>query len=520
MKTLQRLIPNLYRDSVSLMQLSEEIQSIEGITQASAIMASENNISLLLESGLLESSIEPHPNDLLIVVSGENSKLVEKAMETAEELLMERKDVVDSEAIQTTPLRSIQMSLEKDWEANLALISSPGTYAAAEALKAMSLGLHVLMFSDNVSYEDEVMLKKYSEKHDLLFMGPDCGTAIINGLPLGFANVVKQGNIGVVAAAGTGLQQVTSLIDRKGGGISQAIGTGGHDLSAKVGGITMRQGIRALAADSKTDVIVLISKPPSPSVMEIVLEEAEKAGKPVVINFIGADPEVISGNNLLGVPTLEAAAAAAVNLALGEKYETPRHDDSSDLKGLAENLVAGFIPGQAFIRGLFSGGTFCFEAMHLLGKNIGPVYSNIPINPDWMLKDVWNSYRHTAIDLGDDLFTQGRPHPMIDFRLRNERILQEAADPEVAVILLDIVLGYGSNMDPASEIIPAINKAHTLAKNSGRHLVFIASVCGTESDPQNLHQQEYSLREAGVTLTESNAQAAFLAADVINNIKG
>jgi len=520
MATAQRMIRNLYRDSVSLMQLSEKIQHMPEISQASAIMASENNISLLVESGLLKAGIAPSPNDLLIVVEGNNADSAAAALDAVEGLLMKRADDADSQDVQSLAPRSIQMSLEKMPDANLALISTPGDYAAAEALKAMHLGLHVMMFSDNISHEDEIMLKHYSDKHALLFMGPDCGTAILNGIPLGFANVVRRGNIGVVAASGTGLQQVTSLIDRWGGGISQALGTGGHDLSAEIGGITMKQGIKALSDDPSTKIIVLISKPPSPAVMENVLLEAEKAGKPVVINFIGADMQSITGEMLHGVPTLEAAASAAVLLARDEPVGSVGTDLPQQLVKDAETAAKTFKPGQKYVRGLFSGGTFCFETLHLLGQLLGPVYSNIPLRPEWKLENVWQSQAHTAIDLGDDLFTKGRPHPMIDFRLRNERLLQEAGDPETAVILLDIVLGYGSNMDPAAEIVPAIQGAQAIARNNARGLVFIASVCGTEGDPQNLALQEEALKNAGVYLAESNAQAALMAAAVVKNIKG
>jgi len=520
MATAQRIIRNLYRDSVSLMQLSEKIQQMPEISQASAIMASENNISLLVESGLLKAGIVPSPNDLLIVVEGNNADAAAAALDAVEDLLMKRADDTDSQDVQSLAPRSIQMSLEKMPDANLALISTPGDYAAAEALKAMHLGLHVMMFSDNISHEDEIMLKHYSDKHALLFMGPDCGTAILNGIPLGFANVVRRGNIGVVAASGTGLQQVTSLIDRWGGGISQALGTGGHDLSAEIGGITMKQGIKALSNDPSTKIIVLISKPPSAAVMQNVLLEAEKAGKPVVINFIGADMRSITGEMLHGVPTLEAAASAAVLLARDEPIGSVETDLPPQLVKDAEAAAETLKPGQKYVRGLFSGGTFCFETLHLLGQLLGPVYSNIPLRPEWRLANVWQSQAHTAIDLGDDLFTKGRPHPMIDFRLRNERLLQEAGDPETAVILLDIVLGYGSNMDPAGEIVPAMREAQAIARKNARSLVFIASVCGTESDPQNLALQEEALKNAGVYLAESNAQAALMAAAVVKNFKG
>jgi FdrA protein len=520
MTTAQRIIRNQYRDSVSLMQFSEKLRVLPGIQQASAVMATGNNINLLVEAGLLKSVVPPSPNDLLIVIEGLDDLSASAALDEAETLLNKRSEEHGTEGVRAMAPRSIEMGLEKIPGANLALISTPGEYAVAEALKALHLGLHVMMFSDNVSGDDEVMLKQYSSEHNLLFMGPDCGTAIVNGIPLGFANVVRRGAIGVVAASGTGLQQVTCLIDRWGGGVSQALGTGGHDLSARVGGITMKQGIAALAADPATTVIVLVSKPPSAKVMESVLEEAANCGKPVVIDFIGADPTTITANRLLGVRTLDAAAAAAVALSKGKPVSSSTAELPPELSAAAKESALRLQPGQKYLRGLFSGGTFCFESLLLLGEQLGPVYSNIPLKPEFKLTNVWKSQAHTAIDLGDDLFTQGRPHPMIDFRLRNERLLQEANDPETALIMLDVVLGYGSNMNPAAELVPAITAARAMAEKDGRTVIFVGSVCGTQGDPQNLAQQESVLREAGVLLAESNAQAARLAAAIIKQVKG
>src|SRR5690606_14776291 len=125
----------------------------------------------------------------------------------------------------------------------------PGVYAAFEAFRALENNLNVMMFSDNVTVEDEIKLKDLAVKKDLLMMGPDCGTAIINGVGLCFANKIKRGPIGLVAASGTGLQEVTVLIDQFGGGISQAIGVGGRDLSKDVMGRMTLHAINALNAD-------------------------------------------------------------------------------------------------------------------------------------------------------------------------------------------------------------------------------------------------------------------------------
>ena len=515
MATSQRVIKNLYRDSVSLMQFSKKLRALDGIHQASAVMASENNIGLLMEAGLLAAAVTPSPNDLLIVVEGQDDSSVGAALDQAEAMLKQKSMDAGEGGVRRVQPRSIEMGLASMPSANFVLISTPGEYAAAEARKALHLGLHVMMFSDNVSMEEEIPLKQYARDHDLLVMGPDCGTAIINGIPLGFANVVRRGDIGVVAASGTGLQQVTSLIDRFGAGVSQAIGTGGHDLKSEVGGITMLQGIAALTDDPLTKVIILVSKPPSPDVMKNVLEKAEQSGKPVVVEFIGADPASITLGNIIGVKTLEDAATASVNLSLGKAVQMFSGSLPTKYQSSVEPAQRKLKKGQKYIRGLFSGGTFCYETVLLLSEALGKVYSNTPIKKDEKIPNVWKSLEHTVIDLGDDLFTKGRPHPMIDFRLRNERILQEAQDPETAVILLDIVLGYGSNMDPAGDLVPAILEAQKIASKAKRNVIFVGSICGTDSDPQNLSRQEAILRESGVLLTDSNAQAARLAAAIV-----
>ena len=509
MATAARVIPNLYRDSVSLMQLSATLASLPGIEQASAIMATPANLSLLAEAGLEPGRVAPSPNDLLIAVRGRSAAALEAALDSAVAELDRPPASGPGGALARMPPRSLQMGLEESPAANLALISTPGEYAAAEAIKALRLGLNAMLFSDNVELRDEIGLKRFAKGRDLLVMGPDCGTAIINGIPLGFANAVRRGAIGVVGASGTGTQQVTCLVHRHGAGISHAIGTGSHDLHKRVGGITMLQGIRALAGDKGTKIIVLVSKPPSPDVARIVLAAAERCGKPVVVNFVGAAPGSIRGKNLHPAATLEHAALAAVALSRGRQ---PRGATPGNTKPVPIPRMAR---GQRYVRGLYSGGTFCYEASALLGAALGEVRSNAPVDPKMRLADVRKSIGHTLIDLGDDEFTRGRPHPMIDFRLRNQRILAEAGDPEVAVILLDVVLGYGAHPDPAAELAPVLAKARAAARRKGRNVAFVGFVCGTELDPQGLERQQSALRAAGMILTGSNAQAARLAALIV-----
>lgn len=498
---IKKIVPNLYRDSVSLMQLSAALGKLPGIEEASAIMATPANLELLEAAGLLDGAkMTASPNDLLIALRGKSTAALEAALASA--LTALEKPVSTAPSRGSTPAmpRSLHMGLAAQPGSNLALISVPGEYAAAEAMKALHLGLNVMLFSDNVSLADELALKRYAQAHDLLVMGPDCGTAIVDGIPLGFANAVRRGAVGVVGASGTGTQQVTCLVHRQGDGISHAIGTGGHDLHRDIGGITMLQGIRALGRDRDTKVIVLISKPPSPEVAKEMLAAARKAGKPVVVNFIGAP---IEDKTVHSARTLEDAANAAVALARGRK---PARSASRPVRAPNLKMKAK----QRFVRGLFSGGTFCYEASALLGEALGDVWSNAPVDPWKKMKDVWKSQGHSLIDLGDDVFTRGRPHPMIDHRLRNERLLAEAADPEVAVILFDVVLGYGSHPDPAAEMVPTLLKA----KKRAHTVAFVASVCGTDADPQGLERQEAALRAAGVLLAESNARAALLAAAI------
>jgi succinyl-CoA synthetase alpha subunit len=503
------VIPREYRDSVALMQLSAALAKLPGIAQASAVMGTENNLGLLRQAGMDIGKIAAAPNDLLIVVQGEETALG-AAIEAAKKQLSAQGQPVDQGATRVMPPRSIAMALAAHADANLAMISTPGEYATAEAFKALNLGLNVMLFSNNVAAPDEAMLKRAARDKGLIVMGPDCGTAIINGIPLAFANVVRRGAIGAVGASGTGLQEVTVLVDRLGGGISQAIGTGGHDLSVEVGGISMLTGLDDLAGDPATKVIVLISKPPARDISDAILGRARASGKPVVVIFLGADPTALTGGNIVGARTLEDAARAAVALAQGLKPEPPA--ETIAVPAAVPKLAAG----QKYIRGLFSGGTFCFQATMLLQESL-QVHSNSPVGNSLPLKDMFKSEGHTVVDLGDDVFTRGRPHPMIDYRLRTERIVQEVSDPETAVLLLDIVLGFGSNADPAAELVPALAAARAIAEKHGRAFICVGHICGTEGDPQGLAAQTQALAAAGVILTDSNAQAVRLAGNIVGD---
>lgn len=512
MQTVHRVFGNQYRDSVSLMQLSNILSNIDGVEQASMVMATAMNIELLKDAGLLTGELTAGSNDILLVVQGQAAVLDQVVARAAE--LLDESDNSDEAACaaQDNP-HSITAALKDNPHLNIALISTPGEHAVNEAMKALRNGLHVMIFSDNVSEADELALKICARSRGLVVMGPDCGTAIINGIPLAFANVVRPGVIGAVAASGTGLQQVTVLADRFGVGVSQAIGTGGHDLSQAIGGISMLQGIEALDADPQTQVIALISKPPSPDVAATVLQAAAACRKPVVVNFLGMDPAELEGKGVYSACTLEDCARISVALAKGRDPAKLSPIKLDQIAIDAARLRLG--KGQKYIRGLYSGGTFCFEATMMMNREISGVYSNTPISPQTRLDDVWDSRGHCLIDLGDDVFTRGRPHPMIDHRLRNERMVQEAKDPQTAVILFDVVLGYGAHSDPVGAMMPAIERAKLTARQDGRDLVMVGSVCGTEGDPQGIEQQSRKLMNAGILLAQSNVQAVKTAMAIV-----
>ena len=499
-----------YFDSVSLMIVARELTKMETVLDAAVVMGTRENKAILQASGMLLPEFENSGDtDLLIGLKLEDGGDFETAVLQVDALLGKLRQT----RVETNDFlpKSIEGALNVLPGANLALVSVAGKYAAAEAMKALEHGLHVMIFSDNVPIEQEIELKRYAKEKGLLVMGPDCGTAIINGAPLAFANVVKRGNIGIVAASGTGLQEVSCLISNGGAGISQAIGTGGRDVTKDVGGIMFLEALKALNADVQTKIIVLLSKPPHEDVLRKIAVELKNVEKPVVASFLGADPEIIKMAGAVPAVTLEEAALLAT--ALSQEKDTAGvyeylEKRSEELKAQAAEEAEKRQDSQKYLSGLFSGGTLCDEAQAILRDIIGTVFSNVPITPKGKLDDSWKDREHTIIDLGDDEFTVGRPHPMIDFSLRNGRILEEAQDPEVAVLLLDVVLGYGAHGHPEEELAPFIREAKVAAREAGRHLTVVCSITGTDRDPQNKQHVAQALKDAGALIMPSNAAAA------------
>ncbi len=509
MSTTAVVRKNTYFDSVSLMSVSTKANGLDGVEQAFTAMGTEMNKGVLDNLGLLTDELRAAGSgDLMIVLVAADGADTEALLAEVEELL-HRKAPASAGAGAVT-YRTIASAAQGVEGANLAVIAVNGAYAAREARKALDNGLHVMLFSDNVAVEDEVALKELAHDKGLFMMGPDCGTAIINNVALCFGNKVRPGSVGIVAASGTGSQEVSVRVHALGGGISQLIGTGGRDLSEEVGGIMMTDGIRALAADPATDVIVLVSKPPAASVEKKVLAEVAAAGKPVVVYFIdGSEEAVTAAGGHFASGSLDAARQA-VRLAGVEISE----DAGPDAAQAAAGVVARLAEGQRYVRGLFCGGTLCDETMYAVRDAGSDVWSNIQKDPEYRLTAAAPSTGHTFLDFGDDEFTNGRPHPMIDPSPRLERLVAEARDPEVAAIVLDFVLGFGSHEDPVGITLPAIEEAQRIAHEAGRHLEIVAYVLGTDLDTPSVAAQTAALEAAGVTVTRSSTETGQFAREI------
>ncbi len=492
--------PGAYYDSVVLMQLQRSLAAMPGVDDAGVVMGTAANKDVLAQSDLLNADVHAAgADDLVIVVRAAEAAAVDAALAQVDALLKRRASDADLAYRPKSLATAAQMLPAAAW----VLVSTPGRFAAGVAEEALHLGKHVFLYSDNVSVEDEVRLKQQAASQGLLIMGPDCGTAIVAGVGLGFANQVRRGPIGLVGASGTGLQFITARIHQLGGGVSHALGTGGRDLAEAVGAISARQALDLLARDAATQVIVIVSKPPAAAVAEELVRVARAAGKPVVIDFIGyraAEPQL---DNVYFTTSMDAAAELAVELAnLGETADVAP-------------ALPPFAPGQHYLRGVFSGGTLAYEAQLLLADYLPAVYANAPLGKQFKLARATASQEHTIVDLGEDEFTVGRLHPMMDNDLRIKRIQQEAEDAQTALLLLDVVLGHGSHPDPASELAPVIAEARERATAQGRYLAVIAVVVGTDADPQNMAGQIEQLAAAGAEVFTSNEAAVRRAGAIV-----
>ncbi len=486
-----------YLDSVALMRLSRKIAEKEGIREAALMMGTPQNREIMTNAGLLEEAGRAaEGGDLVIAIRAITRETAETALIESESYL-DQPMAAGGEGVAWRP-RTLRAAVKSMPEANLVLISVPGDFAIAEARKAIRRGLHTMIFSDNVPLEEEAALKREARELGCLVMGPDCGTAIINGTPLAFANSVPRGEIGIVGASGTGTQEVTCLIAQYGGGISQAIGVGGRDLKSEVGGISTLMALDALEADPKTKQVVLISKPPPTEVASRVLERIAACRKPVIICFIGSG-ELTMPTNAVQVYTLKDAARKSLGLSL-DGIENP---DSVRI-GQAR---------RACVHGLFSGGTLCAEAQVIFRAAGEIVRSNSPVPGASPVNH--SGEGHLLLDLGDDQYTLGKPHPMIDPTVRDEMLINSVNDITVGIILVDLVIGYGAHEDPAGHFAKILK-----ANANNDQPIILASVTGTDRDPQNRTDQIAKLKSAGVLVAPTNADAANWAITAIQSRRG
>lgn len=493
--------PNSYQDSINLMLITSDISQIDGVNKVQVMMGTQANKDIFNEAGLLTEEAEnAAPSDMMIVMDVENENVKNSVLKTIEKSLADLSIDKTSDSNQMS-VKNWNQALKEAPEANIALISVPGEYAAVEIENALYNGMHAFVFSDNVSIQDEVRLKKIAHEKGLLVMGPDCGTGIISGVPMAFTNVVKEGNISIVGASGTGIQEVSTIIEKLGGGVTHAIGTGGRDLSEAVDATTMKDILAGLAKHEPTKVIVVISKPPAPKVRDEVVGLLREINKPVVAIFLGEKPKNHE-EGLYLAHTLEETAQIAVDLAKDKPIKA-NYTSSAPLINADPDI------SDKKIIGLYSGGTLAYETGMLISE---------ALQLDGIIKDdgyVLKSHGYEVIDLGDDRYTQGRPHPMIDPEIRIKKIMEYSQNPEVGVILLDDVLGYGTHNDMASALIPSVKEAKKFAQLENRKLYFVATVVGTVNDPQYLIAQQSALEDAGVIVCKSNAEAVRYALNLV-----
>lgn len=500
MRVAIKFFRDSYVDSVLQLGGMRAMREVDGVEWASAAMATPVNLETLRAEGVDPGELDrAGSNDFFLVARAAEDDTVRRALAAGEAAIAATRPPAGPAEAPAAP-RSLCDAVRVQPAANVAVISVPGDYAALAAYQALSAGLHVLLFSDNVPLDKEIALKDYARSRGLLVMGPGAGTAMLGGACLGFANVVQPGPVGVVAAAGTGAQEAMALLSRWGAGVSQVIGLGGRDLSAAVAGRMARSAIAALRDDPATAVILFVSKPPAPEVAADVLATA--GDTPLVAALIGLPDSFPAPPGVVLARTLEAGVLATLHVQGVRPPDTTRTFGPT-VKRARERLA----PERTLVRGLFSGGTLCYESLVILGQVLGEVRSNTPIDTAWGLPAPDGS--HQCLDLGEEEYTRGRPHPMIDAEARIEVLREHAADPQVAAIILDVVLGYGANADPAGVLAPVCAE---LMAGDGPQVV--AYVLGTERDPQGLSAQRDRLVSVGCIVTETSARASLVAAAI------
>ena len=546
--------PNFYRDSLQLMKISEKLRQSSGVSEASIVMATETNKGVLIRLGFSPSLIEQaNESDMIIAVRAKDQLSIDLVSEQIGKLFESREEEYQLDSRDHEKTTDVDLALRKMPGTNLVLLSIPGEYVKDISYKLIEQGIHQQIFSDHVPIEDELKIKKQAVTKGVLILGPGAGTSIINGKGIGFSNTISVGPVGIVAAAGTGLQEVACLLDQCGIGVKHGLGVGGNDPKDKIGGIMILECMKILEKDDDIKVIATISKPPSSSVEQKIMEYViGKGTKKYVLAFIGgqlttagkrqqqsqtenlhsktsssANTTISSGGStattadgqtsIVKVNSLASCVLAIAN-ALGNQHLqraiSQLYIQPQELVNLLQREWSKLQSNQKYIRGLYTGGTFTYEAQVILRDiiDIEQIHSNAAIEQITKLQDSYKSEKHSIMDLGEEEFTMGRPHPMIDPTIRKLRILEEVKDPEVAVVLLDFVLGYGSNPDPVGAIIDELQMAKVIANKEGRYLPVITHVCGTKNDIQGYERSISKLHSVGCIVMPTNALAVIASA--------
>ena len=496
---------NQYQDSVRLMSISREAAKLDGVSKVLALLGTVSNKDVIARLGLKDPAVDAATaSDLMVCIEAKDDAAVKAALDNVQAHLKTKAGGSKAEELKPATIEEAADRLE---DANFCMISLPGPMAKLDVLSAINRGLNVMLFSDNITIEDEIELKKKAIEKGLLMMGPDCGTAIIAGVPLALANVVRRGDIGIVAASGTGIQEVTCLIDRFGDVRVVVNDLLMHveplrPLWIPVGGLEMRFGLKKLAATPGNKTLLLLSKPGDPAVLNAVLDEARATGLRTVTCLIGGKPDELNTEGIIFTRTLEEAAFAALGKPVPELVFPKALDDR----------IAKLDSQRKYMRGLFSGGTLCYESLVILDDKFD-IESNVPLRKELFLEAPTKGKKHCCVDLGEDEFTRGIPHPIIDTGLRGQRLEEDMRDPTCRVIMMDIVLGFGADPDPASKFAAIINRVRKDLPDGGP--IIVCSVCGTDADPQSCAQQEKTLEDAGCFVFPTNAQAAKAVARIV-----
>jgi FdrA protein len=533
---------NYYRDSLELLRLSDEIKRYPGIVEASLVMGTKTNKEILIKLGFPTQHItKAESSDMIIALRANDADVLLATNPKIEAILRgtSGEQPLSMDQYSTSERHDLESVLNSVKDINIALISVPGEHVRGLALKLIDEGIHQQIFSDHVSMDDELEIKRYAVKNHVLILGPGAGTSFINGIGIGFSNAVTAGPVAIVAAAGTGLQEVSTLLDHCGIGVRHGLGVGGNDPKEKIGGLMMSEALKMLDECEDIDVINIVSKPPALSVQQKIIGHAARHGKKkYVMTFIGgsnaysenARVKKVSSvrmgtrqpNKIIIASTLTSSVFATANQIANINKSEPTIDTVyvkiEELKRIVETERKRLKNEQKYLRALYTGGTFAYETQVILnGLAIRPLYSNAPLTKSQLLQDAMRSFKNSVIDLGEEEFTKGRAHPMIDPTIRKLRIVEEASYEDVAVILLDFVLGYGSNPDPVGSTIEEIRKAKLVAAKARRHLSIVAHVCGTRRDPQGYDRSLIRLKDAGVLVLPTNAFAAIAAAGIVAN---